>query len=134
MNNINNTINLNNLGARDIRKHFKLCAYCAKPLDRKGLYCSDCNVYWTKYRYNHYTVPKHLKGFCTNCGKQLDREGWHCIACADKYRLRGKARSDYRRQNNLCVQCGTYSPDYAYCQVHREQRMARYYAKKASQT
>jgi hypothetical protein len=112
------------------RKENNQCVYCGKNLDREGIYCVACNAYWNKYKFEHYSRTQHEQGKCTDCGNILDREGWFCSVCVEKLRKRGKSLADYRRHNGLCVQCGTQTDGYSYCQKHRDERMDRYYAKK----
>jgi hypothetical protein len=115
---------------KQTRKENNLCVYCGKSMDRKGIYCISCNDRWNNFKFNNYTLKLHNENKCTDCGKILDREGWFCLECAAKLRIRGKELATYRRENNLCVQCGIPVIGYRYCQKCRDARMEKYYTKK----
>lgn len=89
----------------DIRKYEGLCVYCAKPMDREGKFCIECNDRWNEWS----AERKHnlnAEGKCAKCSKPLERKGWICIACTETHKADAKRRRDYRRDNRLCIQCG----------------------------
>jgi len=67
---------------------------------------------------------------CPTCENPIDRNGWYCSACCNKLKLLNRSKAQERRLAGLCVQCGRIVHNYIYCQVCRDARMARYWAKK----
>lgn len=82
-----------------------LCVRCGKELDRKGIYCTDCNEISNIVRKRQVNMA-HTQGLCTGCKKPLDREGWFCTKCNEQLKKWGKQRIHKRKAAGICTQCG----------------------------
>ena len=67
---------------------------------------------------------------CPTCDNPIDRNGYYCSDCCNKLKLRNRIKAQERRLAGLCVQCGDKVQNYIYCNICRDARMARYWAKK----
>ena len=73
---------------------------------------------------------KVINNKCPTCDNRIDRKGYYCSDCCNRLKILNRIRAKERRLAGLCVQCGNKVQKYIYCQVCRDARMTRYWAKK----
>jgi hypothetical protein len=102
---------------KEVRKFLGLCVQCDAELDRKGSYCTKCHE---KKKISRAKSRRKLyeQGICPCCKGPVEKEGaWFCKARTDFLREQAKARTIFRRENGLCVQCGKPSDAGSQCRV-----------------
>jgi len=86
-------------------KQLKLCIQCLRIMDKGGKYCKHCLKERIKAHKRKQIVKRRVNLLCTYCGNPMDRIGWICKACNITVSYNQKLKTQYRRDNHLCVKC-----------------------------
>lgn len=87
------------------RKEKGLCVTCEKPLDRKGVYCTECNEKRSQ-RQKELREKKKLDGICSRCGNPTDGNSFSlCQSCLDKENERNRKNYAELIQAGICTKC-----------------------------
>jgi len=70
-----------------------LCPQCGKPLDREGLFCSECCKN-SRFKARIRNAERRVLGLCVQCGEKAEEDRNYCRRCLDarmdRYRKKKK--------------------------------------------
>jgi len=70
-----------------------LCPQCSKPLDREGLFCSECCKN-SRFKARIRNEERRALGLCVQCGEKAEEDRSYCRRCLDARMERYRKKKD----------------------------------------